>query len=142
MAGEDNNLENGAVDKTDIDSKTPGERLRAERERRGLSLIQVAGEMHMDVRVAQALEEDDYSPLGAPIFVKGHLRNYAKLLGLSADELINDYAQASAPQTPELMTNRPTVGSMDQAGGNGTGWFAGIGIFLIIILLACLGWWF
>lgn len=124
------------------ENTTPGVRLRTERERRGLSLAQVAGEMHMDILVAAALEKDDYSPLGAPIFVKGHLRNYAKLLGLPADELISDYEQAATPQTPELMTNRPTVGSMDDSNANGAGLFIGISVFLVIILLAGLALWF
>lgn len=139
MAAEDNNGENGSVVETG--TNTPGTRLKEERKHRGLSLAQVASEMHMDVGVADALEKDDYSPLGAPIFVKGHLRNYAKLLGLPADELINEYEQMAAPQTPELMTNHPTVGSMGQAGVNGNAWFTGIGIVLVIVLLGGLVFW-
>lgn len=118
----------------------PGVHLREERERRGLSLQQVASEMHMDISVARALEEDDYSPLGAPIFVKGHLRNYARLLGLDADALVRDYEQLSTPRTPELVGQRPPVAAMGDGAAAGS-WLTGVGAVVLLVLVLLLGWW-
>lgn len=84
----------------------PGEQLRAAREQRGLTPVQAAHEMRIDLATLRALESDDYARLGAPIFVKGHLRNYAKHLGLAADPLVAAYEQIAAPKPPSLVGYR------------------------------------
>ena len=43
-----------------------------------------------------ALERDDFAALGAPVFVKGHLRRYAALLGLAEDEILGAYERSRA----------------------------------------------
>ncbi len=50
------------------------------RERSGTSLEEAAGEVRMPVRVLRALEQEDWSSLGAPVFVRGQLRSYARFL--------------------------------------------------------------
>ena len=46
----------------------------------GYSIQQVASEMHLDVRFIEFIEHDRLKELGAPVFVKGHLRRYARLV--------------------------------------------------------------
>lgn len=87
-------------------SPRPGEQLRAAREGRGLTPVQAAHEMRIDLATLRALESDDYARLGAPIFVKGHLRNYAKHLGLAAEPLIEAYERIAAPKPPTLVGYR------------------------------------
>ena len=55
-----------------------GARLRAAREKRGLTLLQAAERLHLDVRVVEALEAGDFAALGADVYVRGHLRRYAE----------------------------------------------------------------
>lgn len=69
------------------------ERLKVERERRGLQLQQVADELHVDVRIIEALEAGRFESLGAPVYARGHLRKYAELLGLDAEQLLMTYGQ-------------------------------------------------
>jgi cytoskeleton protein RodZ len=79
---------------------TPGARLKAERERRGLSTQKAANELHLDPWVIDALEAGDYVRIGPAVYAKGHLRKYAAMLGLPADELLADFdakSKASAP---------------------------------------------
>ena len=54
--------------------------LRAAREHAGISLEQAAGSVKMPVRVLQALENEEWSSLGAPVFARGQLRSYARFL--------------------------------------------------------------
>ena len=60
-----------------------GERLRLAREASGLSLDDVAARLHMPARVVKSLEAEDWSRLGAPVFVRGQVRSYSRLLGLT-----------------------------------------------------------
>lgn len=80
---------------------TPGGMLRAERERRGYSVQHAAEEMHLDVRVIEALEANRFVALGAPVYAKGHLRKYATLVGLSPATVLERYeALSGTPAEP------------------------------------------
>jgi cytoskeleton protein RodZ len=70
---------------------TPGGMLRAERERRGYSVQHAAEEMHLDMRVIEALEANRFEALGAPVYARGHLRKYATILGLSPATVLARY---------------------------------------------------
>ena len=41
--------------------------------------------------MVEALDADDFAALGAPVYVRGHLRRYAELVGESATELLERY---------------------------------------------------
>ncbi|WP_149193434.1 helix-turn-helix domain-containing protein [Luteimonas suaedae] len=78
-----------------------GDRLREARAAAGLDIADVAAKMHVPVRVVESLEAEDWGRLGAPVFVRGQLRSYARALGLPPDALLP--AQASTPiQPPQL----------------------------------------
>jgi cytoskeleton protein RodZ len=70
---------------------TPGSRLKAERELRGLSAQKAADEMHLDAWVIDALEAGDYARIGPTVYAKGHLRKYASMLGLPLAEIMSDF---------------------------------------------------
>jgi cytoskeleton protein RodZ len=83
-------------------------RLRDERERRGLNRHQVAEDLHVDEQTIAALEAGRFTSLGAPVFARGHLRKYATLLGLDADELLAEFERESA-RPPELVPLTPSA---------------------------------
>jgi cytoskeleton protein RodZ len=77
---------------------TPGEQLRAERQRQGLSVGEVARQLKLATRQVEALERDDHASLPGSIFVRGFLRNYARALGLDADALVRKaFGETDAP---------------------------------------------
>jgi cytoskeleton protein RodZ len=80
---------------------TPGQALRAARERQGLTLQQIADELHLDMRMARAIEADDFFVLGVPVYARGYLRKYAPLVGLAPDEVIELYQRLTdVPAAP------------------------------------------
>jgi transcriptional regulator with XRE-family HTH domain len=80
-----------------------GELLRKEREAQGKSLADVAKVTKLSPRILGALEEDRYSALPGIVYVKGHLKTYARFLGLNEDELIGKYMRLTQQQeTKEL----------------------------------------
>ena len=79
-----------------------GERLRTAREAAGLSQADVATRLKMPLRVVKSLEEEDWGRLGAPVFVRGQLRSYSRLLGLRFDPVVE--ASGVAPVEPPTLT--------------------------------------
>lgn len=71
-----------------------GERLRSARKARALTLEQAAFTLRLEASVLRALEDERYEALGAGVFVRGHLKAYAKLLGLSEDVVLAAYRAA------------------------------------------------
>jgi cytoskeleton protein RodZ len=85
-----------------------GAALRQAREAAGKSIEQVAAQLHMTVRAVANLEADDWSSLGAPVFVRGQLRSYARLLGLDIEPYIEQAPIAAvAPSTIVSHTHTP-----------------------------------
>jgi cytoskeletal protein RodZ len=87
------------------ESTSIGTRLALAREARKLTIERVADNLHLDVRIVEALERDDLAALPSPIFVKGYLRGYAGLVGLPAEELVSEYT-ALAGEPPPLTVVR------------------------------------
>lgn len=81
-----------------------GARLRQAREAAGLSEIEVAARLKMSVRVVQSLEAEDWSRLGAPVFVRGQLRSYSRLVGLATAPV--HAASGVAPVEPPVLVPR------------------------------------
>jgi cytoskeleton protein RodZ len=79
-----------------------GARLHAARESRGLTLVQAAERLHVDARILEALEAENFAALGADVYVRGHLRRYAEALGESAPQLQQLYAGAALAPVPDL----------------------------------------
>ena len=82
------------------DRSSIGARLAAAREACELDIRVVANELNLDVRMVEALEHDDKSALPSAIFVKGYLRNYARLVGLPEDEVVGEYARQTGEPPP------------------------------------------
>ncbi len=87
----------------------PGARLRRQRELAGMTGQQVAELLNLDTVAVQALESDDYAVLGAPVFVRGHIKRYAALLGLSGDEVLGAYDRSRAQLAPPTLVPKSRV---------------------------------
>jgi cytoskeletal protein RodZ len=79
-----------------------GSWLRQQREIRNISLREISDNTKIGMRYLEALEEDRFEVLPAPIFAKGFLREYAKYVGLDADEVVNFYIAADQRRRAEL----------------------------------------
>jgi cytoskeleton protein RodZ len=87
--------------------RTIGERLRAGRERVGLSIAAAAEKLHLDSKVIEALEADRFAELGASVYVRGHLRRYGDFVGESGTELVSSYSAREARPAPPDLTQVP-----------------------------------
>ncbi len=71
--------------------QSPGELLAEARNRAGLSVESVAQDLKMTVTKIKAIEQDNYAPFPADTYLKGYLRNYARLVNLDEIEIIDLY---------------------------------------------------
>lgn len=77
-----------------------GEQLRTARESRGWSTQDAGSRLRLMARQIEAMEAEDFASLGQPVFARGFVRNYAKLLGLDADQLLERISPTKAPSVP------------------------------------------
>lgn len=79
-----------------------GERLRREREARGISLDEISAATKIGTRLLRALEDEQFELLPGGIFNKGYVRAYARHLGIDEEQAIADYLRASQEPPPDL----------------------------------------
>lgn len=72
-----------------------GERLRREREMRGITLDEIAAATKIGTRNLKALEDEEFGKLPGGIFNKGFVRAYAKFLGINEEQAVADFLTAS-----------------------------------------------
>lgn len=104
-----------------------GALLRAERERRGLSIEDVSAHLKISVRKLRALEDGDASAMPHPAYVKGFVRSYATYLGMAASEVVEAMQVVSShmPETAEENVRpvrpAPAPSSSGKSGGSAFG---------------------
>ena len=79
------------ADDQDSSQSTLGEFLRHERERRGITIEQVASATKISVRLLHLLESDQYVELPAKPFVRGFVNSYCRFIGIDPKEVLIRY---------------------------------------------------
>jgi cytoskeleton protein RodZ len=120
----------------------PGSKLKAERERRGLSTQKAADEMHLDRWVIEALEGDDYARIGPTVYAKGHLKKYAALLGLPSAEVLAGFDARVQPRLePQSAGPSMLLRSRDDESSSARSQRVGIAVGAAVVLVGGLLWW-
>ncbi len=84
-----------------------GQRLQAERLAQGLSIEDICQRLKLPETVVVSMETDDYDKLGAAVFARGRLGNYARLLGVPMAAVDAVFARMTR-ELPALVTTRST----------------------------------
>lgn len=96
--------EPGKQDESQETRTGPGQQLRQAREAQGLAISQVAAELHLGEYQIDALESERFELIGAPVFVRGHLRNYALLLKLDSEQLLGHMQSLGTDPSPAAVS--------------------------------------
>ncbi len=75
----------------ELPARIRGSELRRLREARGLSLRHIASVTKIGLRFLEYIEEDRFAFLPPPVYLRGFLQEYAKLLGLDPRRLADAY---------------------------------------------------
>jgi cytoskeleton protein RodZ len=113
-----------------------GPLLRAARVERGLSIEDVARQLRLSIKQVVALEEDEYDKVAGGTFLRGFVRNYAKLLQLDAAPLLQLLEQSVPPPpaqiVPSPIENIPFPSNQGRTKRNV---IIGVGAVLALLLL-------
>jgi len=117
----------------------PGDRLQAARISNGLTLGDVANRMHLSESILSSLEENDFEDITAPIFVKGYLRAYARIVNVNEEDIIHQYNSYYTDGDPPITSTSNTVPEInaDDARVKWVTWL----VILGLIALLTLWWW-
>ena len=77
-----------------------GDKLRREREMRGVTLAEMSESTKISKRWLQALEDEQFEILPGGVFNRGFVRSYARFLGINEEQAVADYVAASNEQPP------------------------------------------
>jgi len=126
------------VSETKASGIGPGDRLQAARIEAGLTIDDIANRMHLSNSILEAIEENNFDEITAPIFVKGYLRAYARIVSLDEEEMIDQYVNFYSDEDPPINSTSntsPEISSDDAR----IKWTTYIVIFVLCGLLAA--WW-
>lgn len=132
---------NEEVQTETADNGFPADEFVQAREAQGLSVEQVCRQLHLTRTVVEAIEKGDLQRLSDPVFSRGYIRSYAKLLKLDADYCVACYNRASGNlQTAATVRS---IGSVSTVPGRHRGRpLLKIGSWLFVIaLIAVIIWW-
>lgn len=94
-------IDNGAVEPQEEAKVDAGKVLAEARERSGLTVADVARQLRLSTRQIEALEANDHTSLPGDTFLRGFIRNYAKLLQIDPEPLLGSH-QWAQPQTQPI----------------------------------------
>lgn len=118
----------------------PGAQLATVRIAKGLTVESIAATLNLRVSLIELLEADDYTKLPNPVFVKGYLRGYAKLLDINPEPLVETYIEyysieQPCEKAPLWQSRRDTSGRGEKA----IRWITTL--FGLVVLVAVAVWW-
>lgn len=118
-----------------------GQRLRKAREALGYSVDEVAIELHLARDVIIHIEQEAEGSLPNPIFVRGYLRAYAKLVNVDAEQVIAAFNKVCAPEEHKKLTpsRQIVIRPMKAGGEKPVRWVTYI-IFIGLIALVLMWW--
>ncbi len=94
-----------------------GQRFRAAREARGLTLPEVAEQVRIRSVYLKAIEDEDWSAIGASVYIRGFLRTYARFLGLDAEATVAEFNLGEGERAA-IVRARGDIADVDRPGGS------------------------
>lgn len=100
---------------TTTTTSTPGDRLRAAREEKGLSLEDIASQTRIPLRHLEAIEEGEWDRLPAPTYTIGFAKSYASAVGLDRNEIGDEVRDEMGGSRPAVATTNEVFEPADPA---------------------------
>jgi cytoskeleton protein RodZ len=128
-------IENELPAEQDVIAQIPsvGSVLRKAREAKGLPIADIAQTLKLGHRQIEALERDDWSGLPGTTFIRGFVRNYARLLDVDAVPLMHSLDSLLAKPVDTLAVSETVPAPMSSSGQSRDGLVVGIGAVILVL---------
>jgi cytoskeleton protein RodZ len=80
-----------------------GDSLKQARKSKQMEVEDVAKQLYINPSIITHLEEENYDQIGAEVFIKGHLRNYAQLLDLPVEKVLATLSEETYIKNQEVL---------------------------------------
>lgn len=124
------------VSETTTETASAGLRLKAERERQGLSREEIAARTKISERHLETIEEGRFSALPGRTYAVGFARSYARALGMPEKDIVEDVRAemgASAPVMPARNLDHLEPGDPARVPSSKLAW--GVAALLLVIVV-------
>ncbi len=115
-----------------------GDTLKSLREQKNFGTIDIANNLHLDTKVIEALEQDNYEKLPDPIYVRGYIRNYSKFVGGDANALVKLYDRQRIANEPEII---PEIKHPSQTSSSDKPVKAFTYLLTLVLVILLIAWW-
>ncbi|SUO95868.1 RodZ domain-containing protein [Suttonella ornithocola] len=88
--------------------------LKAAREEKGISLSSAAMQTHLSTSIIDKLEQNHFREVGAPVFTRGYLTQYARFLGLDATAITDAFNHLGHENT-EIRLSSANIASQSRS---------------------------
>lgn len=144
----DSNITN-STNPSDEALLSPGHQLRNAREGKNITIETAAQQLHLSKNLLVALENDDYTNIGAIVYAYGYLRSYAKLLNIDDAPIVAAFERLRAAkdftiglnnkQGEKLAKNHARQQRTAEQGAHRTSWIWYVAAILAVV--AIILWW-
>jgi cytoskeletal protein RodZ len=123
-----------------------GQQLTAAREARGMTAADVAKRLRIRAMFVDALEREDWNAVGEPVYARGFLKNYARLVGLDPESAAAAHDEAypahtpRLPDVPALTRDETSISGYAPAHSGGTNWLVVATGVIATVMLIAVGW--
>ena len=80
-----------------------GDSLKQARKSKQMEVEDVAKQLYINPSIITHLEEENFDKIGAEVFIKGHLRNYAQLLDLPVEKVLATLSEETYIKNQEVL---------------------------------------
>jgi cytoskeleton protein RodZ len=134
MSGSDVPVQMGLID-------GPGAILLRAREAKGLGIADIAAMLHLSESKIKAIESDDFDSLPEPVFVRGYLMNYARLLEEPVDRVLAAYSKCGSKIEPPEQKLVESETEVEVSNNPDLVKIITIGVVAALILIPLVWWW-
>lgn len=118
-----------------------GDEFRSAREARGLTLSDVAEQIHIRSVYLNAIEHEEWSSIGAPVYVRGFIRTYARFLGLDGEALVAQFSQALPAERPTHPVAQLSSSRRPERTGPSPWAWIGVAVAFALVVFVGYEWW-
>ena len=130
---------------TTVSQQGPGAALRDERLRQGIGIEVISSQLHLSVKILEALESEDFDALPPMAYTRGYFRAYARALNLAEANVLRRLDELGVPDRSEAKKRQPNSTAparLSSSNSRAPGYIGlALGLALLLAMAGVGAWW-